>query len=71
MKTRRVHAQQSEMSVSTHPVDIDVTLWDDVGVEKGGFTGCKREGLRSEGLLGGDTGKVQSRPHMRGNQRQQ
>lgn len=35
---------------STHPVDICIALWNDVGVKEGGFTRCgeREEGTRSE-----------------------
>lgn len=31
--------------IETHPVDVHVAFWNDVGVEERGFTGCgEREG---------------------------
>lgn len=38
---------------STYPVDIEVTLWNNVGVEEGRFTGCKQEGVRTKGCWEG------------------
>ena len=39
-------------NIRTHPVDVHIALWNDVGVEEGGFTGCAGREQDQTGVSG-------------------
>lgn len=52
---RLIQLTELKYSGSTRPVDVDVALWNNVGVEEGGFTSWKEKTKKEYQGVGGRT----------------